>query len=456
MVTLFSWDGGALPTTVGDVSLDAANGVPTAPGITIEASDLAAFARWDIASTGVLALRFYFSTPTAWPSSSYTLAMFRHTNASYTVGLSISGSGSPGQFRLIRTGGATILASPSNTLQVGTQYRAELQYDVSGNRARAAVFEMSNNLPLWESGWQVDATYWINQIMRVEVGRPNNSPNSFPFLIDSLMATDQVTDYIGRHANDGGSGPPPDPNFPMEWSDGALPTVSGNVTVDSTWGHPTQPSLKFTQLSGESAYVNMQHNVPIMEVAARCYMRMPSSWASGAWGLITLRPTAASVGVALTLSGGGQPGQIRLSRVGGATVVQSTSNTLSLNALYRFELRYNANFQQARAAVFGQGSDIAIWDSGWQTHTDFANPMEFTQFGRVTANPTVPAFNLDNLFVNNTSLEWVGRVPGDEPVGATVKVATTQGGGLVNATAVKVATTQGGGLVTATKTFVSG
>src|SRR5690606_15127157 len=154
----------------------------------------------------------------------------------------------PGQFRLTRTGGGTVLNSPTNSLSVATKYRVELQYDTAGTRGRAAIFEMNSNLPLWDSGWQTDAVLWTPSIARVEIGRPNNSPNTFPFHIDSILMTDSVTEWTGRHATDiGGAGPPPDPNYPREWTGGDLPVVVGNVTVDASWGLPTQPSLKIAQ-----------------------------------------------------------------------------------------------------------------------------------------------------------------------------------------------------------------
>lgn len=433
-----TWDTGPLPeVTVGPISLDTEEGIPLPSSLLVPSESGAAFAHWVFPAEEKVSTRFYFSTPASWASSSYNVLSLREDSTTTIANINISGMGNPGQFRLAKAGGV-IVGNSTSILENNKNYRAELQYDATGTRCRTALFDMGQNDPLWDSGWIIDEV-WDVTATEMAVGRPNNSPSTFEYRVDSIRIQEGATGtWIGRHSTDEEEDPPPaSPDFPIVWDSGDLPDiVSGNVNLNASWGYPSAPSIQIDQMASSTAFVEFSHDSYPREIAVRAYCRLPSSWASSAWGLLNIYNANDSFAI-LTISGAGQPGQIRLGATGGATVLSSPNNTLTAGALYRFEIRVDTVTGLARAAAFSQGFEAAVWDSGWLFNANFLQDrITRTRIGRVTVNPTAPGFTVDSIRIVDSSVTWVGLSEGDLPSPASVKV--WNGSSLVTPTGIKV------------------
>lgn len=187
-----SWAKGTLPQIIGTGVTLGSGGVGTFDSDSIvftQVSGQAAHVRYDFAeeeSTLDIAVRVYFKTPAAWPSASANIVALNTASHSSVAMLSISGSGAPGQLRLLRTGGSTVSSAPNNTMLVDTWYRVELQLNGTNSRARAALFPADSETPLWTSTWQTHANYAV-PILRVAIGAINSSPTVAAFEADEIL-----------------------------------------------------------------------------------------------------------------------------------------------------------------------------------------------------------------------------------------------------------------------------
>ncbi len=204
MATLFEWNDGTAPTTAGSsVTVDNTVGYPATPGLLIQQGALqVAVARWDFTAQATLALRFYLHTPAAWPSAAQAIAAFKVGGTSVVAQFAFAGTGAPGQVRLVRTGGTTVVQSANGTIAVDTTYRVELQLDTAGSRARTAVFPIESDTPAWDSGWQTHTNFAVSP-SRVEVGSVNANPTVGTYWVDTILGTDSAADWIGRAPGDG-------------------------------------------------------------------------------------------------------------------------------------------------------------------------------------------------------------------------------------------------------------
>lgn len=143
--------------------------------------------RWDLAATTTLySGEFWIETPASWASSSHTIFAMAQPDALRHFRLNLSGSGAPGQLRLVNGSGATIDNTPSNTLANSTLYRIQFRCDTGTGDAAARVYdefgalldEISGNA---DFGGAVDAVQW---------GNPFTAPTVPTLLMDALQVTD--------------------------------------------------------------------------------------------------------------------------------------------------------------------------------------------------------------------------------------------------------------------------
>jgi len=197
MATLLTWDDGTLPDLDGPgVTYDDQDGYPD-PGclsLAQQAGEHCA-AQWTFTPTPTAALRFYLRTPATWPSSAPGIAMLVGLDSLLQV--TLGGSGQPGQLRLSRGTGATVVQSSSGTFATSTWYRIEAQLDVTNSRGRVAGFLPDATTALWDSGWQTHADFAASDVQKILVGRPSSSPTLAQVYADTILATDDVSAWIG-------------------------------------------------------------------------------------------------------------------------------------------------------------------------------------------------------------------------------------------------------------------
>lgn len=417
MAILASWSGGALPTVVGDVTL--ASGVSpvdasATPSLQVASSAAAAFARFEFGSVTSVAARAYFRTPAAWASSACNILVLRVSASSIATGLAVSGTGAPGQLRLIGAGGTIFAQSPNNTLQPSTDYEVSIQL-LSTGQLEARLRLVGSPDPAWSA--VIDpATSGLagTSVFRAEFGRPNSTPALGPFWLDDIVVTDgdfpapSALEYIEEPEE------PEEPEeFPLSWTTGAAPSNFGGGVAVVAGGLTPDVSgvLRFEQAEGSACYTEwdlLGREQGLLCI--RAYFCTPSSWASSAWGLINLRPTPSTLVASLTISGAGQPGQIRLSGTGGANLAVAPNNTIALSSWYRLEMQYDAAQTRARVAVFAFNSVEPMWESGWVANAGFSELIRLVQIGRVTLSPVVAPFGVDEIIIDNTAKpDWIGR-----------------------------------------------
>lgn len=87
---------------------------------------------WNLGTLTRCAGRFYVTTPAAWNAASHTIAQI-DSSGTLCARINISGSGAPGQLRIINAATTQVGATASNTLALNTRYRVEWTLDqVSG------------------------------------------------------------------------------------------------------------------------------------------------------------------------------------------------------------------------------------------------------------------------------------------------------------------------------------
>lgn len=195
-----------------------------------------------------------------------------------------------------------------------------------------------------------------------------------------------------------------------EWTTGALPTTQGaSVSLDSASGYPTADSILMQQQSGQVCRVRWGVAVPAVSV--RWYFKTPDAWA-GSSAFIAYMSNGATLATGIALAGTGAPGQVRLGNNGGDTA-RSPNSTVTFSTWYRLELALDTANSRARCAVFPIESDTALWESGWQTHADYATVPSDLSIGRNNATPTLGTFSVDSILATDQVGSYLGRIAGD-------------------------------------------
>ncbi len=199
-----------------------------------------------------------------------------------------------------------------------------------------------------------------------------------------------------------------------QWDSGTLPTTVGSgVSYAATGGWDGGAAIQFDQVASQSCQVRFEFSSR-QNVAIRAYLRVPSSWASGAEALVIARPNSTSnIGQAV-IGGTGSPGQIRLIKADpGTNAAVSSNGTITQSQWYRFELLLDQVNSQGRLGVFPLASDTALWDSGW-TNADFGSSVYRAEVGPAYTSPTMGTVYAANILVVDDISDWIGRVSGDE------------------------------------------
>lgn len=192
MTLPISWSKGTLPPIVGTGVTLGSEGIGTADTDSIlftQTSGSASLVRWDFAEEETelnVAARVYFRTPATWPSASFNVLVFNNAASGMIAGVAFSGTGGPGQFRLLRTGGSTVASSATGAIATSTWYRVELQMKGTATQARAAIFPADSNTPIWSSAWETHADFGV-AVRRVSVGSVNSTPTVAPFSADEIL-----------------------------------------------------------------------------------------------------------------------------------------------------------------------------------------------------------------------------------------------------------------------------
>lgn len=164
-------------------------------------------------------------------------------------------------------------------------------------------------------------------------------------------------------------------------------------------------------------------------IRGRVYFHTNTSWASASYAVVTLRPSGSTQSLSATLSGSGQPGQMRLTQAGTA-LAQSPSNTLALNTWYRLEWAYVPADSAGRVEVFVMGSDVPLWSSGWHTNASFAQSTANVQIGRVGVSPPVTNWMFDEALIlhDNIAGMTLADIPRIGRTGTLDPIASGGGG----------------------------
>lgn len=393
------------------------NAMGMGDSLQIPAGTTASFIRFPLATAAdaPVSVRYYFRTPSAWPSAANTILALRPVAASIAVGAAFSGTGSPGQFRIIGTGGATIGSTPSNTLQFDTTYRVDVT--VTGTHpartVSANLYVFGTAAPLWTLAPTTLAAGSAVATTLIDFGKINTTPDTLAYGIDSIRIDDTATPPPAHPADPALPPPEPDPDpTSITWegvAGDATSFLGTKIALESGGRSASNSMFVVSQDVAESGYLSKVLSTAMPNVNVRGYFRIPDAWPSASFGLFTLRPDPSSFVVSATISGAGQPGQLRLVSQGGTNVAISPNNTLSVSTWYRVELQVRAGTGLARTAVFPIGSRIPIWSSGWQTHASFSGNTVHIQAGRVNASPLVPRLEMDDIRVDFTdTATWMG------------------------------------------------
>lgn len=197
MTTLGSWSSGTLPTVVGGaVSENMTEGIrPSSIQIAQTASSPAAV-KWEYGSPVTqAAYRFYFKTPSAWPSASFPLLWASTISGDVqSFRVDLAGSGAPGQLRFRRGSTNTqIAASANNTLALSTWYRVEVlvtENGTSGN-GRVVLYTGDSTAALWDTG-TLSGDFGPSH-NRVALGNWISTVTVGTFYLDDIMLTDGTT-----------------------------------------------------------------------------------------------------------------------------------------------------------------------------------------------------------------------------------------------------------------------
>ena len=203
MAILGQWDSGTLPTTVGSgVSLESNSSWNNGPAIRFDQeSGKSSQVRFEFTSRQNVAIRVYLQTPASWASGAEALVIARSSSTTNIGQAVISGTGAPGQLRLLKADPATNAATSSNsTIINSTWYRFELLIDQINGRGRMGVFPLQCDVAVWDSGWQTNdfgtSTY------RVEIGPAYTSPTMGTVRAANILVSDDPSSWIGRTPGD--------------------------------------------------------------------------------------------------------------------------------------------------------------------------------------------------------------------------------------------------------------
>lgn len=392
MATLFEWDGGTLPTIIGTS--------PTVSGstMTFASGSTQNCASWAV-TTDTYTARWYVTTPS--PASSSWSIMAALLNTTMNARVNMSGSSAQGQIRLIRSSNTQIANSPTNSMSAGQTYRVEVQVDRVAQTYRGAIFALSSDSPLYDSGLLSSIDTGSAAFTSIQLGRVSSGVTVGDLAISRVKAINTTGAWIGRHSSDTLN----DPNKLIEWDGGTLPTITGTTpTLDSD-------NFMLFDTGSTSNYASWPINTSIFTM--RYYVKLPSAWASSSWTLCTSANGSGNID-RVNVAGSGTPGQVRFIANSNTQVGASASNSVALSQTVRIEIQVDRVAQTYRGAVFSLGSDTPLYDTGALTGID-SSGSAFTSFllGRVSNGVSVNSLAVGRVYARNTTGSWIGRHASD-------------------------------------------
>lgn len=196
-----------------------------------------------------------------------------------------------------------------------------------------------------------------------------------------------------------------------KWSsvNDTAPELSGDATIVSD-SIIDPGSIK---IGNTATAAHARFTLPASSKASiRFYMKTPNAWPANATTILGLRPTASTLSLSVFLTGQALPGRVRLIKTGGITVAESPT-ILSLNTVYRVEVRYDATRSMASLVVYDVGEDVAKWNSGMRIDSAYAATIFRVDIGRVNAVPAMNDWYLDGIEILDGAFGPVGRHEAD-------------------------------------------
>lgn len=155
--------------------------------------------------------RTYLQTPIQqWPTNASNLLTFRPTPPTLLFSIAMSGSGAPGQIRVVGTGGTILASSGNNAIELDSIYLIEYQlYTTDGGASSSVIVRVYDSLD--QLVWSTDVSIggnWSSSITRVDWGKTTGTTvtEDSRYAL-AAMALQESVDFLGRHPSDL-SGPP--------------------------------------------------------------------------------------------------------------------------------------------------------------------------------------------------------------------------------------------------------
>ena len=155
--------------------------------------------------------RMYLQTPVqGWPTNASNLLTFRPTPSTLVFSIAMSGSGAPGQIRVVGIGGTVLANSGNNVIALDSIYLIEYQlYTANGGTSSNVIVRVYNSQDqlLWSTDVSIGSN-WSSTITRVDWGKTTGTAvtETSRYAVAGIALQD-TADFLGRHPNDS-SGPP--------------------------------------------------------------------------------------------------------------------------------------------------------------------------------------------------------------------------------------------------------
>lgn len=158
--------------------------------------------RWNgLSSITTCTIRMYVEAPASWPASSLTIARAYETSANNRAGMSLAGTGAPGQWRWLRSSNTTAGATPNETVAFSGKYRVEIQLDAANGTIRGAIFALGSDTPIYDTGLLTGQS--IGSFYdRLWFGKVDALASMPEFRISRIKAVRTIGAWVGRDSSD--------------------------------------------------------------------------------------------------------------------------------------------------------------------------------------------------------------------------------------------------------------
>lgn len=177
--------------------------------------------------------RFYMSTPFDWSSTATNVLTFRPNASSTAFSIAFSGSGQPGQVRVVGTGGTILANSGNNTILENETLFIEIGYYelFEGSTKKLDVYVYRDGEVAWAADMIDVSSVFTSNITRIDWGKTTSTNLTSPFRTWAFALDDNY--WIGYHPDDPAlnpGGPSDGPAFAL-YSGGELHEVFVGLRV---------------------------------------------------------------------------------------------------------------------------------------------------------------------------------------------------------------------------------